>query len=462
MNAYRAQWDTAMKKITSVLILSALIACSSGSTKDNANTKLLVQLDSAITLSLLNKWYPLVIDNKYGGFYSDINKDFTIGERQDKMIVTQARHIWTTAKAGELYEYNTDYIKYARHGFEFLRDKMWDSVHGGFFNLVNRAGYPLPNKDAPKTAYGNAFAIYGLSAYYHVSKDPQALDYAKRTFQWLEANSHDKLYKGYFQSLNADGSPMPRTAEIPSNSTIGYKDQNSTIHLLEAFTSLYEVWPDELLADRLEELLLLIRDTITTEKGYMNLFFTKDWKPISFKDSSASVIKQHYYLDHVSFGHDVETAYLLLEASHALGGHQDDITLKKGKRMVDHALNTGWDKELGGFYDGGYYFKGKEQITIVNDHKNWWTQAEGLNSLLLFSQYFPEDPKGYQTYFDQLWQYTNTYLLDSENGGWYEWGIDKRPEAKEGLKGHIWKATYHNFRSLANCKSMLENAPSKQ
>lgn len=447
-----------MRKVTSIFILFILIACSSRKEEQKAaNTALIAQFDAAITQNLLQKWYPLVVDYEYGGFYSDINKDFTVGDRHDKMIVSQARHIWTTAKAAELYGSDTDYMQYANHGFKFLRDQMWDSINGGFFNMVSREGLPLPITDEPKTAYGNAFAIYGLSAYYGASKDPEALDYAKKTFYWLETHSHDSIYKGYFQSLSLDGSPVQRTDDFPSNSTIGYKDQNSSIHLLEAFTSLYLVWPDELLAKRLKELLLLIRDTITTEKGYMHLFFTKDWKPISFKDSTDISIKKHYYLDHVSFGHDVETAYLLLEAADALG-EQHSITLEKGKRMVDHALETGWDNELGGFYDGGYYFKGKDEISIVNDNKNWWTQAEGLNSLLLFSQYYPEDPKKYRARFDQLWAYTNTYLLDDVNGGWYEWGTDKRPQAKEGLKGHIWKATYHNYRSLANCKLLLESS----
>ncbi|MCW5515796.1 AGE family epimerase/isomerase [Muriicola sp. Z0-33] len=448
-----------MRNVTSIFILSIiLIACSSRTAEQKAaNAALISQFDAAITQNLLQKWYPLVIDYEYGGFYSDINKDFTVGERQDKMIVSQARHIWTTAKAAELFGSTTDYMQYARHGFKFLRDQMWDSINGGFFNLVSREGLPLPVTEEPKTAYGNAFAIYGLSAYYKASKDPEALDYAKKTFYWLETHSHDTINKGYFQSLSLDGSPVQRTDDFPSNSTIGYKDQNSSIHLLEAFTSLYQVWPDELLAKRLKELLMLIRDTITTEKGYMHLFFTKDWKPISFKDSTDITIKKHYYLDHVSFGHDVETAFLLLEAADALG-EQHSITLEKGKRMVDHALETGWDNELGGFYDGGYYFKGKDEITIVNDNKNWWTQAEGLNSLLLFSQYYPEDPKKYRARFDQLWEYTNTYLLDDVNGGWYEWGTDKRPQAQEGLKGHIWKATYHNYRSLANCKLLLERA----
>ena len=70
---------------------------------------------------------------------------------------------------------------------------------------------------------------------------------------------------------------------------------------------------------------------------------------------------------------------------------------------------------------------------------------------------FPDDELDYQNYFDKLWDYTQTYLMDDEHGGWYEWGIDKTPESKMALKGHIWKASYHNFRALTNCFERLEN-----
>ena len=445
-----------MKKFILLLLLQSVALSCTQSPKPGKTDKILaVEIDTALGPQLLEKWYPLAIDLQYGGYYSDITRDFKIGERQDKMIVSQARHLWTNAKAAALYGHEAEYLNYAHHGFEFLRDHMWDSVNGGFYNLVNRQGLPLINEEEPKTAYGNAFAIYGLSAYFGSSQNAEALELAKKTFWWLEANGHDKKYKGYFQSLEADGMPVKRTAQTPSTSTIGYKDQNSSIHLLEAFTSLYQQWPDPLLAERLEELLIIIRDTITTDKGYMNLFFNESWEPISFKGQPRSVISEHYYLDHVSFGHDVETAYLLLEAAHVLGGKETSKTLEKGKIMVDHALAKGWDAALGGFYDGGYYFDNTSDIVIVNDNKNWWTQAEGLNSLLLFSKYFPEDPMDYKAHFISLWDYTKSYLMDPQNGGWYEWGIDKRPESKMGLKGHIWKTTYHNYRSLANCKSQL-------
>ena len=415
--------------------------------------RIAAEMEKSIHTELLNKWYPQCIDNQYGGFLTTFTYDFKPTGDQDKMIVTQARHTWSNAKASLLYP-EIDYYKTgAAHGFKFLRDVMWDKTHGGFYTLVTRDG--KVKGDSTKTAYGNAFGIYALAAYYEASKDADALDLAKKAFLWLEKHSHDPVYKGYFQHLNQNGTPIKRKADTPSTSDLGYKDQNSSIHLLEAFTALYHVWPDQLLRQRLEEMLLLIRDRITNPKGYLALFLTSDWKPVSFKNSSEAVILKHRYLDHVSFGHDVETAYLMLEASEALGRKNDAKTLMAGKKMVDHALQNGWDNKLGGFYDEGYYFKNKTAITIIKDSKNWWAQAEGLNTLLIMANYFPNDRMQYFEKFKKLWQYANTYLIDHKYSDWYEEGLDKEPGRKTGLKGHIWKATYHQFRALANCVKNL-------
>jgi mannobiose 2-epimerase len=332
---------------------------------------------------------------------------------------------------------------------------MWDKEYGGFYNLVDRQGSVKAPGKATKEAYGNAFGIYALAAYYKASKDTGALNLAKRAFLWLENHSHDPVYKGYFQHLQRDGTPIVRDSTVPSNSDLGYKDQNSSIHLLEAFTELYEVWKDPLVRERLQEMLFLIRDKITTPKGYLTLFLKSDWTPVSFKDSSWTVVMKHKNLDHVSFGHDIETAYLMLEASHALGLENDIKTLTVGKRMLDHALRNGWDDQLGGFYDEGYYFKGSDTISIILHSKNWWAQAEGMNTLLLMADKFPNDPLRYYDKFKKHWNYIKTYLIDHENGDWYEGGLDKEPKRKTGLKGHIWKATYHHYRAMATCIKRL-------
>ncbi|HMG66889.1 MAG TPA: AGE family epimerase/isomerase, partial [Chitinophagaceae bacterium] len=158
----------------------------------------------------------------------------------------------------------------------------------------------------------------------------------------------------------------------------------------------------------------------------------------------------------VSFGHDVETAYLMQEASEALGNKHDIKTLAAGKKMVDHALSNGWDKTLGGFYDEGYYFRDKPGCTIINKSKNWWAQAEGLNTLLIMSQLYPKDSMHYKLLFFKLWDYVQVYLIDHVYGDWYEEGLDNEPGRKTALKAHIWKATYHNFRALRNCITRLE------
>jgi mannobiose 2-epimerase len=416
-------------------------------------------MEKHLRTEILEVWYPMSVDTAYGGFISSFTYDFKPAEGQDKMIVTQARHTWTNAKAAMLYPEVSHYLKSAEHGFKFLRDVMWDKQHGGFYTLVDRQGNVKDENS--KNAYGNAFGIYALAAYYEASRDTAGLNLAKKAFMWLENHSHDAVAKGYFQHLERNGTPIKRPQDAVSTSDIGYKDQNSSIHLLEAFTELYQVWPDSLVAERLKEMLLLIRDTITTSRGNLTLFLQPDWTPVSFADSSEVIVEKHHQLDHVSFGHDVETAYLLLEASHVVGLQNDTITARKAKRMVDHALRNGWDEKTGGFYDEGYYFKNKNGITITHDTKNWWAQAEGLNTLLLMSKLHPNDKMDYYSKFVQLWNYADQNLIDHQYGDWYAGGIDKQPEMKTAMKGHIWKATYHQTRSLINCIKHLKKSPSE-
>ena len=431
----------------STLLLSVFIACHSPENEENPKEILADQMEAHLQTEVLDKWYPQALDTVDGGFLSNFTYDFKPAEKQEKMIVTQSRHVWTNSKASLKYP-EIDYYKTgAKHGFEFLSDKMWDFENGGFHWLVDKQGNQIGNP--MKTAYGNAFGIYALAAYYDASGDASALSLAKEAFHWLDKHAHDSIYGGYYQHLEPDGTPISRPEDTPSTSDLGYKDQNSSIHLLEAFTELYHVWPDPVLKERLEEMLLLIRDQIVTDKGNLNLFLYPDWEPVTFVDSTEEVILAHHNLDHVSFGHDVETGFLMIEASETLGWDHDTTTHRIAKKMIDHALDNGWDESVGGFYDEGYYFKNGFKIT--HDTKNWWAQAEGMNALLLMAELYPNDPHDYSGKFLTLWEYTDKYLIDHENGDWYSGGLDKQPELKTVGKGNIWKGIYHHYRSLDHC-----------
>lgn len=402
---------------------------------------------------LLAPWYPRAVDHERGGFLSRFDANWNPVGQQDKMIVAQARHVWTNARAAQFFG-DSAYRANARHGFHFLRDAMWDRERGGFFWLVARDGTPRAEADGRivKQAYGNAFAIYALAAYYDATRDMAALRLAQDTFRWLEAHAHDPEHGGYFNHLERDGTPMRAgfRGDPP-------KDQNSSIHLLEAFAELYQVWPDSLLRARTEEMLALIRDRIRVEPGYLTLFHRADWTPVSWRDSSEEARQaDRYFHDHVSFGHDIETAYLVFEASHVLGRRDDVATRRAAKGMVDHALRFGWDARAGGFVEAGYYYKDRPGHTLADSTKNWWAQAEGLNTLLLMAELYPVDPMRYADRFREQWAYVKAHLIDHARGGWYAGGLDRQPQLREADKGHIWKATYHESRAYLNVIRRLQ------
>lgn len=81
-------------------------------------------------------------------------------------------------------------------------------------------------------------------------------------------------------------------------------------------------------------MLILIRDKLVTQTGYLNLYFDENWNPISFRDSIDEVRNANSYLDHVSFGHDVETAYLMLEAEEILENLDKSKTLSVAKKWL--------------------------------------------------------------------------------------------------------------------------------
>ena len=422
---------------------------------------ILNEMIEAVGKNLLERWYPLAVDEINGGYFTNISHNWKVEPEHPKMIVTQARQVWTAAKAAMMFD-NETYAWAAKHGFAFLRNFMWDKSFGGFYQMRTYKGETsdyLGFYDEKRT-YGNAFAIYALAALFELTKDEEVLNFTKESFKWIEDHAFDPKFKGYFQFLTREGKVFDQNSSYKTKAyddiEQGYKDQNSSIHLLEAYTELYNVWHDEVLREKLFELLILIRDTITTQKGHMNLFFEYDWTPVSFRNSTKDVREKNYRLDHVSFGHDYETAFLMLEASYALGLKNDLETLVVAKRMVDHAIVNGWDSENGGFFEAGYYFANENNCTIIQSTKNWWSQAEGLNVLLIMSKIFPEN-KIYHDYFIKQWDYIKNYLLDNENGDWFEGGLDKEPHFKNGGKGHIWKAAYHTGRALMNCIKILSH-----
>jgi len=412
-------------------------------------SKLAEEVEAALRRDVLDVWFPRTADTENGGFHSDFGRDWKPGEQSGgKFSVFQGRMTWISAQvAMRRPELKDKFLPIARHGLEFLESTLWDKQYGGFYWGLDNKGQVSPFYTDGKHLYGISFGLYGAAAAYQATKEPAALVLAQRTFHWVDEHAHDPKNGGYFEWLTREGKVVTGNPDAVTLQTvpvsgfpIGYKSMNTHIHLLESFTQLYEAWKDETLRQRLEELLQIVRDKVCVQPGVMSLYFTNEWRP---------------YPDHDSYGHDVETAYLMLEAEDVLGRGHDPRTEHMAKLLVDHALANGWDETYGGFFQEGTTF-GKPE----SKQKEWWVQMEGLNSLLLMHEKYGRQTDVYFKAFQLQWQFIKTYQIDHEFHGVYEMvGPDGKPE--DPSKGRIWKAAYHDGRALLNVSERLRRLSEK-
>lgn len=406
------------------------------------------QMDDTLDRDILNAWFPRTLDKDHGGFRSNFSREWKPFGKESKFSVFQGRMTWVSAQIVQRRpDLKQQYLPYVSRGVDYITGMLWDKEKGGFYWGLSETGEISPVYTDGKQLYGMSFAIYGLAAAYQATKDPRALEYAQKGFRWIEEHAHDAKNGGYFEYLSRDGHLFQAHSEtgavelMPvSRFPVGYKSMNTHIHLLESFSQLYEVWKDDTLRQQLEELLVIIRDKVSVDPGAMNLYFTNAWQA---------------FPDHDSYGHDVEAAYLMLEAEDVLGKGHDPRTERMAKMLVDHALRYGWDEKLGGFYQDGTTMGEPERKT-----KEWWVEFEGLNALLLMHERFGKQTDVYFKAFQLQWDFIQKYQIDSEFHGVYTMvGEDGKPAVD--VKGSIWKGAYHDGRALMNVSERLNRLAEK-
>ncbi len=410
-----------------------------------SGAQLLAAMETSLSRDVLGAWYPRAVDTRRGGFHQSFASDWALLPDGERGVVYQSRLTWVAARAALRAPDDSrearDWRRIATHGFDYLREVLWDGPNGGFFFEATSDGTPETGRRGEKHAYGIAFGIYAASAVYEATRDERALALARDAFDYLEQYAHDAEHGGYVESLTRDNRPVTSLTDLgrrdPIGTPYGYKSMNTHIHLLEAFTALHGVCPAPEVRARLEETFLLVRDTIAVAPGCLNLHFTADWRAVPGYDS---------------FGHDVETAFLLTEAAYVLG-EDSGRTRAVAQSLVDHALRYGWDTVNGGFYYEGTAF-GKPTHT----GKVWWTQAEGLNALLLMHREYGRETTRYWEAFEKQWDFIARYQIDAAHGGWHrEVTADGDSEPGAWMSG-FWQDPYHQARTLFTVTNSLRES----
>jgi mannobiose 2-epimerase len=382
--------------------------------------------------SIVDFYLPACVDQTNGGYLESL-RDGKFAATGEKFLTMQGRQLWffsTLAREGVEKEAA---LAAAKAGFDFLEKHLRDRRHGGYFAKASDTGAPV---DTRKHVYLNAFALYGLIAYHRASSDQAAIDAAKTLFGTLEAKAFDRRHGGYGEFFYEDWRPIADPKEPGYVGAIDTKTYNTHLHVLEAFAELYGVWPDPLVRQRLNELLLINMNTVRHPKFNCNIDgWFPDWRMV---DTPRNL--------RASYGHDVECAWLTLDAARRLG-MAPSLLRGWAEALCDYSLKYGYDRQHGGFF-----YTGPLGQRADDTKKEWWVQAEALVSMLEMHQLTRK--REYYDAFSQTLDFVERHQVAKEGSWWSSRKADGSPLGDQ--RSSPWQGAYHSGRAMLLCAKHLE------
>ncbi len=356
-------------------------------------------------------------DEENGGFYGEVDYNLNIDKGAYKGVILNSRILWFFSNSF-LTLRNEDDLRYADHAFDFLVNVCVDKEYGGVYWSVTNDGTPL---DTTKHTYCQAFAVYALSSYFDATGNEQALKLAYEIYDVMEQNCRDEI--GYLESFKRDFSPESNE-KLSLNGVIAHRTMNTLLHVFEAYTELYRV-------DRNAEVRKSIRDILdimcnkvyNSEKNRLEVFFDFDMN---------SIIDLH------SYGHDIETAWLVDRGLAVLG--DQELSVKVGQ------ITAALEKKI---YEVAFTNQGllyENERGKIDKTRVWWVQNEAVIGFL--NAYQKDNSKiEYLEAAKRIWDFSKEKMIDKRlNSEWlYELDENLRPNTSREMAGP-WKCPYHNGR----------------
>ncbi|HEY9075573.1 MAG TPA: AGE family epimerase/isomerase [Anaerolineaceae bacterium] len=387
------------------------------------------QIEAELTGNILPFWMRHALDPLTGGLIGALSNDLVVDQLTPRSAVLATRLLWTYAAAYRLYHEDA-YTWMAERVSEYIRRNFWDADFGGVYWSIDAHGKPVGSH---KQSYAQGFAIYAFSEDYLATGSHERLLLAQRCFDLLEAHAFDPRYGGYIEGCARDWSPLA-DMRLSAKEPDCPKSMNTLLHILEPYTNLLRAWESPLLRQRLKELVEIFLDrVIDPQTHHLRLFFGMDWSPQG---------------NLLSFGHDIEASWLLVEAAEVLG----DASLLA--RCRSEAVQIAAAVQRDGLAEDGSVLYEAAPGGYINRERHWWAQAEGMVGFYNAYQ-ISGDPR-----FEQAavgcWQFIEQYHVDRTHGEWFK-VLDEatRPKADSPKIGP-WECPYHHSRA---CYEMLRRLP---
>ncbi len=386
--------------------------------------------------NVLPFWMRRVLDDG-SGFQGFVAEDGSVDPFAPMGGVLAARLLWTFSAVSRLTRDDAHRMA-ADHFHAWVIERFWDGEHGGTYWMLDHAGRPLATR---KQTYALAFTAYALAEYHLVTGKQEALEQALRLFRTIEEHAADRQHGGYFEARSREWGPLEdvRLSEKDLNAP---KSMNTHLHVMEAYANLTRTSAAPAVRDRLREVIALhLEKIVDPVSGHLRLFFDEGFTPVSRG---------------VSYGHDIEASWLIVEASERTG---DAALVARARtnavRMAGMTLEEGSDPAHGGIYAD------IDEEGRLDTEKHWWMQAEAIVGFL--NAFEVSGQERFLDAAERCWAFVDRFLVDREFGEW-RWRVAADGSRIPGLpKVEPWKCPYHNSRAALEVMARVERllAPSR-
>jgi len=373
--------------------------------------------------SLLNDtvpfWMKHSVDKEYGGFLTCLDRDGSVLS-YDKPMWIQGRETWLFAKLYNVVEKRKDWLKTARHGFDFIIKHGFDTDKRMFYS-VTRDGCPLRKR---RYLFTEVFGIIACAEYGIASGNEAALKCAKDIYRLVIDlyNIPDSLPPKYFSEI--------RTS----------KSHAMPMILLATTQVLRQIDKDPLYKQIIDKSLSEIFDHFFCPKEKV-LLETVGLNGERFNSPEGRCINP---------GHAIETSWFIMEE----GRYRNDRDLiNKALVILEGSLEIGWDKKFGGIF----YFvdiEGKPPEQLEWDMKLWWPHTETLYALLL--AHHLTGKQKYLNWYKKVHQWVFRHFPDKKHGEWFGY-LHRDGTLSTRIKGNMWKGPFHLARAQLFCWKLLES-----
>lgn len=354
-------------------------------------------------------------DDTFGGYYGLLDYDLKLDKKAVKGCILNSRILWFFSNA-YLTMHDEKLLSYADHAYEFMIKYCIDTTYGGVYWSVNYDGTVF---DSTKHTYNQAFAIYALSSYYAATKKEEARIFAEQIYQLIETKCKDEV--GYLEAFTNDF--MPESNEkLSENGVMAEKTMNTLLHVFEAYTELYRVTQNQAVAEQVKNILNRFeKQVFNKERRRLEVFFDKNMNSI---------------LDLHSYGHDIETAWLMDRGCAVLQEEEVTKRVRKIAKVLEDQIYKEAFKE--------HSLLNECERGIPNKNRVWWVQAEAVVGFL--NAYEKTGEERYKEAVREIWDFIDTKIVDHRKGSEWFWQIDENGNPDKRPIVEPWKCPYHNGR----------------